>query len=110
MTRLRSHPRGRGSRALLAGALAGIAALAGLAAAPGRVAGPLAPARANAASACATPPAVLPVDQIEPGMTGHGLTTIAGQTPTSFRVEVLGVQPDAILPGVPLVIVRLSGQ
>jgi hypothetical protein len=56
-------------------------------------------AAAPAATTCATPPAVVPVGSIVPGVTGTGLTAISGSSPTSFDIQVIGTLPDAILPG-----------
>lgn len=64
---------------------------------------------APAATSCASPPVVLPASQIVPGMTGTGLTTVSGETPTGFDIEVIGTLSDAILPGHDLVIFQITG-
>src|SRR3990172_269076 len=64
---------------------------------------------APAAVDCSTTPAVLPASQIHAGMTGTGLTTVQGSTPTSFNITVIGTLEDAILPGHDLVIFQITG-
>lgn len=64
---------------------------------------------APAATTCTTPPAVVPVGSILPGVTGTGLTAISGSAPTSFDIQVIGTLPDAILPGFNLVIFKITG-
>lgn len=64
---------------------------------------------APAATTCTTPPAVVPVGSILPGVTGTGLTAISGSAPTSFDIQVIGTLPDAILPGFDLVIFKITG-
>ena len=64
---------------------------------------------APAATTCTTPPAVVPVGSILPGVTGTGLTAISGSSPTSFDIQVIGTLPDAILPGFDLVIFKITG-
>lgn len=64
---------------------------------------------APAATTCTTPPAIVPVGSILPGMTGTGLTAISGSSPTSFDIQVIGTLPDAILPGFDLVIFEITG-
>jgi hypothetical protein len=51
----------------------------------------------------------MPAASILPGMTGTGLTTVRGVSPTSFTVEVIGTLEDAILPGHDLVIFEITG-
>ena len=58
---------------------------------------------------CASPPDVMPTSQLTPGMTGSGVTTLKGTTPTSFDVEVLGVMKDYIWLGVDAIVVRITG-
>ncbi len=53
-------------------------------------------------------PAALPVAEVETGMVGRGLTVTRGQTPQPFRVEVLGVLPDAVGPGRDMIMVEVS--
>jgi len=64
---------------------------------------------APAAVECSTTPAVLPASQIHAGMTGTGLTTVQGSTPTSFSITVIGTLVDAVLPGRDLVIFEITG-
>lgn len=49
-----------------------------------------------------------PLEEVRPGLTGHGLTAGPGGAVERFEVEVLAVQHDAG-PGFPLVLVRASG-
>src|SRR3990172_7811763 len=85
------------ARVILA-ALSASALLASLLAAP-----------APAAAECATTPIVMPAAQIGAGMTGTGLTTVRGSTPTSFNIEVIGTLKNAILPGHDLVMFEITG-
>ena len=64
---------------------------------------------APAVTDCASPPQVMPTSQLSPGMTGSGVTTLQGTTPTSFDVEVLGVMKDYIWLGVDAIVVRITG-
>lgn len=50
-------------------------------------------------------PQVMPVDQLQAGQTGYGLTVSKGTTPEQFTVEVLGVLEDGIGPGRDMIIV-----
>ena len=54
----------------------------------------------SAATLCATPPPVVDVLSLTPGTTGTAWTVVEGTTPVSFDVEVLGVLPDGIAPGI----------
>jgi len=69
----------------------------------------MAAAPAPAATPCTSPPSVFPVGQIVPGMTGTGRTVVSGTAPVDFDVEVLGVLPDGIAPGIDLILVRITG-
>jgi hypothetical protein len=62
-----------------------------------------------ATSLCSSPPDVVPVDDLEAGMMGTGWTVVEGTDPVSFDVEILGVLPDGIAPGVDFILVRVSG-
>lgn len=62
-----------------------------------------------AVTLCDTPPDVVPVADLEPGMMGTGWTVIEGTDPVSFDVEILGVLPDGIAPGVDFILVQVSG-
>lgn len=67
------------------------------------------PPVASAATDCTSPPAVYPIRDLKPGMTATGLTTITGTTPTQFTVDILGVEPNGILVGLDLIVVRITG-
>jgi hypothetical protein len=62
-----------------------------------------------AATTCSSPPDVVPVDDLEAGMMGTGWTVVEGTDPVSFDVEILGVLPDGIAPGIDFILVHLSG-
>jgi hypothetical protein len=62
-----------------------------------------------AAALCATPPDVFPVADLEAGMTATAWTVVEGTDPVSFDVEILGVLPDGIAPGVDFILVHVSG-
>jgi hypothetical protein len=62
-----------------------------------------------ASASCTTPPDVVEVDDLEAGMMGTGWTVVEGTDPVSFDVEVLGVLPDGIAPGVDFILVHVSG-
>lgn len=64
---------------------------------------------APAVTDCTSPPQIMPTNQLTPGMTGSGVTTIKGTTPTSFDVEVLGVMKNYIWLGVDAIVVRITG-
>ncbi|HXJ62799.1 MAG TPA: SpoIVB peptidase S55 domain-containing protein [Actinomycetota bacterium] len=66
-------------------------------------------ATAVADSTCPTPPAVFPVHDLHPGMTATGSTVLQGTTQTPFDVEILGVQPDGIGPGVDFILAKITG-
>jgi hypothetical protein len=66
-------------------------------------------APAPAAEPCTEPPEVFPVAELEDGMTGTAWTVVKGRTPVPMDVEILGVQPDGIAPGVDFILVQLSG-
>jgi hypothetical protein len=50
-----------------------------------------------------------PVDSLDRGMRGYGLTVIEGTRIDTFGVEILGVEHNSMLPGRDLILVRLSG-
>ncbi len=52
-------------------------------------------------------PSIMPVADVRAGMMGTGLTVSKGTTPDEFDAEILGVYPDAILPGRDLVIAEV---
>jgi hypothetical protein len=62
-----------------------------------------------ATAICSSPPDVVPVDDLEAGMMGTGWTVVEGTDPVSFDVEILGVLPDGIAPGVDFILVQVSG-
>ena len=69
----------------------------------------LAAVPAPATEPCTDPPEVFPVEDLEEGMTGTAWTVIKGRTPVPMDVEVLGVQPSGIAPGIDFILVQLSG-
>jgi hypothetical protein len=54
-------------------------------------------------------PPVVPAEDLEAGLTGVGWTAVKGQTPVSFDVEILEVLEDGVAPGVPFVLIEVSG-
>jgi len=63
----------------------------------------------SAAEPCTSEPDVFPVDDLEAGMMGTAWTVVQGTDPVSFDVEILGVLPDGIAPGVDFILVQTSG-
>ncbi|HEX6400372.1 MAG TPA: hypothetical protein VF108_07920, partial [Actinomycetota bacterium] len=63
----------------------------------------------SAAPLCGSPPDVFPVADLEAGMTATAWTVVEGIDPVSFDVEILGVLPDGIAPGVDFILVHVSG-
>lgn len=63
----------------------------------------------SAAELCSSVPDVFPVEDLEPGMMGTAWTVVEGADPVSFDVEILGVLPDGIAPGVDFILVHTSG-
>jgi hypothetical protein len=66
----------------------------------------------NAAPSSAAPPGnecptVMPVADVTAGMLGTGYTVSKGTTPEPFDAEILGVYPDAILPGRDLILAEV---
>jgi hypothetical protein len=53
-------------------------------------------------------PTIMPTTQVAKGMLGTGWTVVRGDEPRPFHVEVLGVMPDAIIPGLPMILVEVS--
>ena len=70
---------------------------------------PLAPPAVAKVTACTTPPAVFPIDNIKNGQTATGWTVLQGTTPESFGVTLLGVLKDALAPGRDVILVKASG-
>jgi len=64
---------------------------------------------ATADATCPTPPAVFPVHDLHPGMTATGTTVLQGTTQTPFDVEIEGVDPDGIAPGVDFILAKITG-
>ena len=63
----------------------------------------------SAAPLCGSPPDVFPVADLEAGMAATAWTVVEGTDPVSFDVEILGVLPDGIAPGVDFILVQVSG-
>jgi hypothetical protein len=63
----------------------------------------------SAAELCSSEPDVFPVADLEPGMMATAWTVVEGTDPVSFDVEILGVLPDGIAPGVDFILVHTSG-
>jgi hypothetical protein len=63
----------------------------------------------TADASCPTPPEVFPVADLHRGMTATGSTVVQGTTQTPFDVEILGVQPDGIAPGVDFILAQITG-
>lgn len=91
---------GTGGRRIRAALIASLALLlSGTVMAPG----------GSAASLCSAPPEVFPVADLEPGMMATAWTVVEGTEPVSFDVEIVGVLPDEIAPGVDFILVHVSG-
>jgi len=60
-------------------------------------------------AACSTPPDIVPVADLEASMMATAWTVVEGTDPVSFDVEILGVLPDGIAPGVDFILVQVSG-
>src|SRR5918992_1864745 len=52
-------------------------------------------------------PTVMPVADVQAGMSGTGYTVSEGTTPEPFDAEILGVYPDALLPGRDLIMAEV---
>jgi hypothetical protein len=63
----------------------------------------------GAADGCSDPPEIVPVEDLTPGTTGTAWTVVEGSDPVSFDVEILGVLPDGIAPGIDFVLIQVSG-
>src|SRR5689334_19837251 len=59
--------------------------------------------------AAADGPAILPLDQIKPGMTGYARTIFAGDQAENFDLVVIGVMPNLIGPKQSIILVQLKG-
>jgi hypothetical protein len=64
---------------------------------------------ATADGSCPTPPDVFPVHDLHSGMTATGMTVLKGTTQTPFDVEIEGVDPNGIAPGVDFILARITG-
>jgi hypothetical protein len=75
------------------------------------VAGLVPAAPAPAAGTCTEEqkPRVFRVEDMAPGTMGTGWTVVQGRDPVSFDVEILGVIPDGVLPGIDFVLIKVSG-
>lgn len=71
---------------------------------------PASVAPAAAGEGCGAPPEVFPIEDLRPGMRGTGETVIEGREPATFDVEILGIQPGGIAPGLDLILVKVSGE
>ncbi|MGE0405692.1 MAG: SpoIVB peptidase S55 domain-containing protein [Candidatus Korobacteraceae bacterium] len=65
---------------------------------------------AQSTSAAPAPPAILSVDQIQPGMRGVAYTVFEGVKPETMEVEILGVMPNAAGPKGDIILARLHGK
>ncbi len=65
-------------------------------------------ALAGGALQTAAQTAILPLDEVRPGMVGEGRTVFAGEEVESFGVEIVGVL-DGAMPGRSIVLANLSG-
>lgn len=54
-------------------------------------------------------PEIFPLEEVEPGLEGYGLSVFSGAEPERFDVEILGVWRD-ISPGISFILAMLSGQ
>ena len=55
-------------------------------------------------------PAILPLDQVKPGMTGVAYTIFAGDKIEPFNVEVIGILPNLMGPKQSIILVQLHGE
>ena len=101
--RVRSTPAVRALRGALILAAAGLPLMA---LAPGGATSPVGPSAAQAAADC-TLPDVMPTSDIHAGMTGTGYTVVNGRTVHPFEVDILGVLPDGIAPGLDFIMVSV---
>src|SRR5262245_54392182 len=58
----------------------------------------------------ATPPQIMTVDEVRPGMKGVAYTVFQGTQPEAMQVEVLGVLKNMLGPKSDLILVRLRGE
>jgi hypothetical protein len=91
----------RSRRPVLAVTLLALTMVAGLV--------PAAPAPAVGTCTDDQKPRVFRVEDMTPGTMGTGWTVVQGRDPVSFDVEILGVLPDGVLPGVDFVLIKVSG-
>src|SRR5215469_18979332 len=57
-----------------------------------------------------TPPPIMTVDEVRPGMKGVAYTVFQGTQPETMEVEVLGVLKNMLGPKSDLILVRLRGE
>jgi len=51
---------------------------------------------------------MMPASELKAGMKGYGLTVFKGDTPTTFKAEIIGVRHNAIGAGVDMILARLD--
>jgi hypothetical protein len=72
------------------------------------LAAPLVPTLVGTAAA-ADGPAIIPLDQIKPGMTGQAYTIFAGDEIEKFDLDVIGILPNLLGPKQSVILVQLHG-
>ncbi|WP_428262279.1 hypothetical protein [Haliangium sp.] len=60
---------------------------------------------ALALPAAAAPPDIFPLEDVRPGQTGYGMTTMQGTTPERFEFEVVGISKN-FLPKIDIILVK----
>jgi SpoIVB peptidase S55 len=60
-------------------------------------------------AAAADGPAIIPLDQIKPGMTGQAYTIFAGDQIEKFDLDVIGILPNLLGPKQSVILVQLRG-
>ena len=55
-------------------------------------------------------PAIIPLDQIKPGMTGQAYTIFAGDQIEKFDLDVIGILPNLLGPKQSVILVQLRGE
>ncbi len=58
----------------------------------------------------ADPPAIIPLDEIKPGMTGEAYTIFAGDQIEKFDLDVIGILPNLLGPKQSVILVQLRGE
>lgn len=64
---------------------------------------------APAVGTCITKPDVVPIGDLTPGTMGTAYTVVHDRDIVTFDVEVLGVLPDGIAPGIDFILIKASG-